>query len=293
MQANRAPGDRTLALVGPGRAGTTIALALLEAGWQARSVAGRAPDAPSTTSAAACLGAAATLVSDAGRGANLVIVATPDRAIEAAARTVAASLEPDALVVHLAGSKGLDVFGPLLDVRADVRVGALHPLQAFPSASMGIERLRGAWAAIAGDPQTTELAHVLGMRPFELPDSERARYHAAAVVASNHLVALLGQVERLAMACGVPFEAFAPLVRSSVADAFGIGPARALTGPVARGDLATVEQHLATLDPGERDAYRTLAREVARLTGRRDHALDRLLDDMRAAAGDTIDLGEP
>ncbi|HTD48970.1 MAG TPA: DUF2520 domain-containing protein [Acidimicrobiia bacterium] len=293
MQANRAAGDPTLALVGPGRAGTTIALALLEAGWRARSVAGRAPDAPSTTSAAACLGADASLVSDAGRGADLVIVATPDRAIEAAARTVAASLEPDALVVHLAGSKGLDVFGPLLDVRADIRVGALHPLQSFPSATMGIERLRGAWAAVAGDPQTTELAHILGMRPFDLPDTERARYHAAAVVASNHLVALLGQVERLAMACGVPFEAFAPLVRSSVADAFGIGPARALTGPVARGDLATVEQHLSTLDPGERDAYRTLAREVARLTGRRDHALDRLLDDMRAAASDTIDLGEP
>jgi predicted short-subunit dehydrogenase-like oxidoreductase (DUF2520 family) len=287
MEGNHAAGHDTLALVGPGRAGTTIALALLELGWHARSVAGRAPDAPSTTSAAACLGADASLVSDAGRGADLVIVATPDRAIEAAARTVGASLEPDALVLHLAGSKGLDVFGSLLEVRADVRVGALHPLQAFPSATMGIERLRGAWAAVAGDPQTTELARVLGMRPFELPDAARAQYHA-----SNHLVALLGQVERLAMACGVPFEAFAPLVRSSVADAFGIGPARALTGPVARGDLATVETHLATLDPGERDAYRTLAREVARLTGRRDHALDRLLDDMRAATGDTIDLGE-
>ena len=103
------------------------------------------------------------------------------------------------------------------------------------------------------------------------------------MVASNHLVALLGQVERLTVACGVPFEAFAPLVASSVADAFALGPARALTGPVSRGDLATVEKHLATLDPGERDAYRTLAREVARLTGRRDHAIDRLLDDMRNA----------
>jgi predicted short-subunit dehydrogenase-like oxidoreductase (DUF2520 family) len=282
----------TLALVGPGRAGTTLTLALLELGWEARSVAGRAPDAPSTASAAACLGADASLVSDAGRGANLVLIATPDRAIAAAARAVAASLEPDALVLHLAGSKGVDVFASMLEIRPDVRVGALHPLQAFPSATMGIERLRGAWAAVAGDPQTGQLARALGMRPFELHDAERSQYHAAAVVASNHLVALLGQVERLAMACGVPFEAFAPLVRSSVADAFGVGPARALTGPVARGDLATVELHLATLDPGERDAYRTLAREVARLTGRRDHALDRLLDDMRAASGSSIDLDD-
>jgi predicted short-subunit dehydrogenase-like oxidoreductase (DUF2520 family) len=280
---------RTLALVGPGRAGTTIALALLELEWTVVAVAGRAPDAPSTVAAAACLDVDATLVSDAGRGASLVVVATPDRSIEAAARSVAPSLEPGALVIHLAGSLGIGAFSSMLEVRPDVRVGAMHPLQTFPSASIGVERLRGAWAAIAGDPQTAELATALGMRPFELPESERSRYHAAAVVASNHLVALLGQVERLAVASGVPFEAFAPLVRSSVANAFGVGPARALTGPVARGDLATVEQHLATLDPGERDTYRTLAREVARLTGRRDHAIDRLLEDVRHAAGDPTD----
>jgi predicted short-subunit dehydrogenase-like oxidoreductase (DUF2520 family) len=287
MEAGNPPSGReTVALVGPGRAGTTLTLALLELGWRAVAVAGRAPDAPSTAAAAACLDAPASLVSESGRGASLMILATPDRAIEAAARAVAASLEPGTLVLHLAGSKGLEVFASLLELRGDVRVGALHPLQSFPSATMGIERLRGAWAAVAGDPQTTELAIALGMRPFALPDSERARYHATAVVASNHVVALLGQVERLAMTCGVPFEAFAPLVRSAVADAFGVGPERALTGPVARGDLATVEQHLATLDPGERDAYRTLAREVARLSGRRDNALDRILGDMRAASRD-------
>jgi predicted short-subunit dehydrogenase-like oxidoreductase (DUF2520 family) len=104
-------------------------------------------------------------------------------------------------------------------------------------------------------------------------------------VASNHLVALLGQVERLAAGCGVPFEAFAPLVLGSVQNAFSIGPAAALTGPVARGDLATVEQHLRDLDPAERDAYRTLAREASRLTGRRDTGLDRLLGDLRNQPG--------
>jgi predicted short-subunit dehydrogenase-like oxidoreductase (DUF2520 family) len=63
-------------------------------------------------------------------------------------------------------------------------------------------------------------------------------------------------------------------------------PERALTGPVARGDLATVQKHLETLDPGERDAYRALAREAARLAGRRDSALDRLLEDLRQAGAD-------
>lgn len=286
MEANEAAGNQTLALVGPGRAGTTIALGLIEHGWQVVAVAGRAPDAASTTAAVACLGSRPSLVSDAGKGAAVVIVATPDRSIESATRNFASSLEPGALVVHLAGSLGLHAFADLQALRPDVRVGAMHPLQSFPTASIGLERLHGSWAAVAGDPQVDELARTLGLQPFDLPDNERMQYHAAAVVASNHLVALLGQVERLASACGVPFDAFAPLVQSSVINAFGIGPALALTGPVARGDLVTVEQHLATLDPGERDAYRSLAREVARLTGRRDRALDRLLDDVRHAAGE-------
>jgi predicted short-subunit dehydrogenase-like oxidoreductase (DUF2520 family) len=281
------PGTRTVALVGPGRAGTTIALGLMEQGYEIVGVAGRAPDAASTAAAAACLSTHAVLVSDAGRGAAIVIVATPDRAIEQATVTFASSLEPNALVVHLAGSRGLDAFASLLETRRDVRVGALHPLQSFPSATTGLERLRGAWAAVAGDEQVNELAQELGLQTFALPDSERNRYHAAAVVASNHLVALLGQVERLAKSCGVPFQAFAPLVTASVQNAFSLGPANALTGPVARGDLGTVEQHLAALDPGDRDAYRSLAREAARLTGRRDSGLDRLLRDLVQGDGDT------
>ncbi len=192
----------------------------------------RAPDTASTMAAVACLGSRAALVSDAGKGAAVVVIATPDRSIEAAALNVASSLEPGALVVHLAGSRGIDAFADLQAVRPDVRVGALHPLQSFPTAAIGLERLHGSWAAVAGDPQVDELARTLGLRPFDLPDSQRMQYHAAAVVASNHIVALLGQVERLASACDVPFEAFAPLVESSVINAFGIGPALALTGPV-------------------------------------------------------------
>ena len=120
----------------------------------------------------------------------------------------------------------------------------------------------------------------LGLHPFPIAEADRAAYHAAAVVASNHLVALLGQVERLAEAAGAPFAAFAPLVRASVENAFLLGAADALTGPVSRGDLGTVERHLGALDPAERDAYRSMAREAARLAGRRDTALERLFDDL-------------
>ena len=276
---------RTVALIGPGRAGTTIALGLMDQGWTVVGVAGRAPDAPSTTSAAACLASRPALVSEVARGAALVLIATPDRAIEQVLLAAEPAIEPGALVVHLAGSRGVDVFAPLLAVRTGVRVGAMHPLQSFPSTTAGLERLEGAWAAVAGDPAVADIARSLGLRPFELADSDRGRYHAAAVIASNHLVALVGQVERLATSCAVPFEAFAPLVAASVQNSFALGPAEALTGPVARGDLATVEQHLRDLDPADRDAYRALAREAARLTGRRDTGLDRLLGDLRQQPG--------
>ena len=290
MANNDGNDERTVALIGPGRAGTTIALGLVDLGWRATAVAGRSPDAASTTAAAAILSTHPALVSDAGRDAELVIIATPDRAIEGAALAVASSLEPGALVVHLAGSRGVDAFEGLCEKRADVRVGALHPLQSFPSTSAGLSRLPGSWAAVAGDAEVTTIADALGLRPVPIPDSERVRYHAAAVVASNHLVALLGQVERLAASCGVPFEAFGPLVRASVENAFRLGPPAALTGPVERGDLGTVEGHLAALDPAERDAYRSLAREAARLTGRRDTAMDRLLGDVLAPGRATLDL---
>lgn len=271
---------RTLALVGPGRAGSTIALALAGRGWAITAVAGRAPDARSTVSAAVCFDVPAVLVSEAGRGASLVVVATPDAAIEVAARSVAPSMEAGSLMIHLSGTHGLDVFEGMLDERPDIRVGALHPLQSFPSVSIGLDRLPGAWAAVAGDAEVRDLALLLDMRPFDLPEAERVRYHATAVVASNHLVALLGQVQRMASACGVPFEAFAPLALASLDNAFRLGPAAALTGPVARGDLQTIAKHIAEMAPAERDAYRSLAREAARLVQKRDSALSRLLSDV-------------
>ena len=212
--------------------------------------------------------------------AELTLLCVPDTAIADVSQGLSLGL---GWIAHVSGATPLAALDP-----HERRFG-MHPLQTFTRAR-GPEQLDGAWAAVSGEtPEALErgvwLAETLGLRPFELADSDRVRYHAAAVIASNHLVALLGQVERLATTFSVPFEAFAPLVRASVQNAFALGPADALTGPVARGDLATVEQHLRDLDPGERDAYRALAREAARLTGRRDTGLDRLLGDLRLPPG--------
>jgi predicted short-subunit dehydrogenase-like oxidoreductase (DUF2520 family) len=264
---------RGFALVGPGRAGTTIAAALVAAGYRCVAVAGR-PGSRSAEPAARRLDAPVTTVSDAGRDADVVVLATPDAALGATAAQLVAGLRPGALVVHLAGTRGIDALAPITDARDDVAVGALHPLQTLTGDPGSLE---GAWAAVAGPPAVRHLARALGLHPFAVAPDQRAAYHAAAVVASNHVVALLGQVERLAARTGVPFEAFEPLVRRSVANAFAAGPAAALTGPVARGDVDTVASHLDAIGDDEQRTYRAVAEAARQLAGRDEAQLRQVL----------------
>jgi predicted short-subunit dehydrogenase-like oxidoreductase (DUF2520 family) len=269
--------QRALALVGPGRAGTTVAAALVARGWRPVAVAGRGPDAASTQRAAARLGAPAVAVAEAGRDADLVIVATPDQDIAETAAALAPSLRAGALVIHLSGACPLEELDKLRAARPDVEVGSLHPLQSLPSPELGVARLPGSWCAVEGPASVERLAVSLGLRPFRVAADRRAGYHAAATIASNHLVALLGQAARVAAAAGIPPEALLPLVRASVDNVEALGAAAALTGPVVRGDADTVTRHLDALDPDERAAYRVLAREALRLSGRDDTHLEALL----------------
>lgn len=214
-------------VIGPGRAGGALARALGRVGWQVRDPLGRGDD-----------------LAPAARDTDLLVIATPDAAIAACA----ASVEPVAstVVAHLAGSLGLDV------LVGHPRRAALHPLLALPSAEVGAARLAGgAWFAVAGDELAERVVHDLGGRSFVVADADRAAYHAAACIASNHLVALLGQVERVAATVGVPMEAYLDLVRGTVENVAALGPRAALTGPAARGDDVTLERHreaLAGLD---------------------------------------------
>jgi predicted short-subunit dehydrogenase-like oxidoreductase (DUF2520 family) len=236
-----------LRVIGAGRAGTSLAAALGRAGWDVVGLLGRGE---------AVAGALADV--------DLLVIATPDGAIA----EVAAAVAPDerSVVAHLAGSLGLDVLAP------HRRTAALHPLVSLPDAEVGARRLAGgAWFAVAGDPIVQRAVADLGGRWFEVADHDRATYHAAAAVASNHLVALLGQVARLADGIGVPFEAYLDLARASLDNVADLGPEAALTGPVARGDWDTVARHLAALDPSEREAYRALAAAARRLVD--DHGL--------------------
>lgn len=231
---------RSFRVLGAGRAGGALHAALGAVdGWQARPIVGRGAD-----------------VRRLAADVDLLVLAVPDRAI---AEVAAAVLPGPAVVAHLSGATGLDALAP------HARRAALHPLMTLPDAVTGARLLVGGWWAVAGDALAGEVVAALAGRSFAVADDARARYHAAACVASNHTVALLAQVERLAAEAGVPFGAFAGIVRASVDNAFALGPRAALTGPAARGDDTTIERHRGAIGPRERPAYDAMVEEIRRL----------------------------
>jgi predicted short-subunit dehydrogenase-like oxidoreductase (DUF2520 family) len=195
------------------------------------------------TALAGALGRAGIRVDGpAGRGeapdGDAILLCVPDAAIPEAAAVVAGA----PLVGHTSGATPLSALEP---AGADGRFG-IHPLQTVTGPGTSFT---GCGCAVAGSTAealaaATELAVLLGMRPFELDDSRRAAYHAAASIASNYLVTLEAAAESMASAAGIePAESRAllgPLVRSTVENWITLGPERALTGPVARGDGPTV-----------------------------------------------------
>jgi predicted short-subunit dehydrogenase-like oxidoreductase (DUF2520 family) len=167
---------------------------------------------------------------------EVVLLCVPDDQIAAVAATVPAG----PLVGHCSGATGLDVLGG--------REGfSLHPLMSVPSGSSP-EVLAGAGAAIDGTTPRAlavaeALARALRLRPARVAPEDRVAYHAAAAMASNFLVALEAVAERLAATAGITREQLAPLVLASARQWAEVGPERALTGPIARGDAGTVARH--------------------------------------------------
>jgi predicted short-subunit dehydrogenase-like oxidoreductase (DUF2520 family) len=142
---------------------------------------------------------------------------------------------------------------------------SLHPLQTFTRAR-GPEQLDGAWAAVTAETdeargQALELARALGLEPFELADADRQLYHAGAAMASNFLVTLHEAAASLVASAGAPPEALEPLMRRTIDNGFE------LTGPIERGDWATVEAHREAIRearPDLEELYDLLAKATVR-----------------------------
>jgi predicted short-subunit dehydrogenase-like oxidoreductase (DUF2520 family) len=239
-------------IVGPGRVGTALARALRGAGVDVDGPRGRG---------------------DRPERCDAIVLCVPDGEIPAAAETVTAAAP---LIGHTSGATPLSAL-----LHAGVPAFGLHPLQSFAHPGVGFE---GAGAAVAGTtPEAlafaTMLAERLGMTPFEIDDDGRAAYHAAASVASNFLVTLEAAAEAIASGAGLSREdaraLLTPLVRQTVENVAELGPERALTGPVARGDEATVEAQRAAVEeaaPELLDLFDELVRHTRALAGHRSPA---------------------
>ncbi|HOK44791.1 MAG TPA: DUF2520 domain-containing protein, partial [Bryobacteraceae bacterium] len=180
--------------------------------------------------------------------------------------------------LHTCGAHGPEILAPL--AARGVSCGTLHPLQTVASPAQGVEALQGCTFGITAEGAAAawaeRIAAMLGGRALFVPADKRPLWHAAAVMASNYVVALVDAAVMLMGAAGIEerdaLAAVAPLVKASSANALSLGPVRALTGPVERGDVETVTTHLSALaaaPPAVRAFYRAAALQALDIARRR------------------------
>lgn len=258
---------RRTAVLGPGRVGTTLAIALRAAGYEVVAVAGRGDDAlrrfTERVPTAAVLPPA-----DAARAADLVVVAVPDDVLAGLVAEVARDdgVAEGSRWIHVSGGWGPDVLRPVH--LAGAAVAACHPAQTFPDPDAGVAALPGSSWAVTADESSLGWARVLVTdlrgRPVTVPARSRILYHAGLTVGSNATATVVTLARDLLLGAGVedPAAFLGPLVTTSAANAAESGAA-ALTGPVRRGDAGTVAAHLEELRgalPEAADAYVALSR---------------------------------
>jgi predicted short-subunit dehydrogenase-like oxidoreductase (DUF2520 family) len=258
----RARADRRtgFAVVGPGRVGAAFARLWSGSGMEFAGFVGR--DRSRTRAALRLVGSGRAL---AGLGAlarvPVVLVAVPDAAIAEVARSAAAGggAGARALWIHTSGALPAAELSAVAAVGA--RVGSIHPLCPVPTAAEGVRSLPGCACGIEGAPAVLAtlrgLVRALGCTPVLVPAAGKPLYHAAAVMASNYVVALLGlAAELFAEAAARPpagrrrpraVAALLPLALRTLAQVARLGPDRALTGPLVRGDPEAVALHLRSL----------------------------------------------
>jgi len=273
-------------IIGAGVVGTTLAAKLTRAGVPVAGLHGRQADLSDAGSALAGVLGSTGALPDILSQSQVVIISVRDARIPEVAKRLADEkrLRPDQVVLHTSGNH------PAAEMLASVKklvkgVGTLHPLIAVTDAPGTLENLAGATFGIEGDEAASRLAHRLvrkmGGRPLKLTADSMSLYHAAAVMASNYVVALADIARSLLVASGVrdadALPALVPLMTSAVRNVAEVGLPTALTGPAVRGDVGSIERHIAALEskaPETLDLYRRLGREVLRIARKRVPDLD-------------------
>ncbi|UPK74696.1 DUF2520 domain-containing protein [Nocardioidaceae bacterium SCSIO 66511] len=257
----------SIGVVGAGRVGAVLAVAFAATGHQVTAVSGRS--AASQTRIETLLpGVPVREPSEVAASADVLLLSVPDDVLEqvAAELTNTGAIRPGQLVVHTSGRHGTDVLSAA--ARAGAQVLAMHPAMTFTGTDVDLQRLASTVFALTGEPSVREvgesLVDALGGRPVWLSEDQRVLYHAALAHGANHLVTLVTQAQEMLRSTGMPDPSgvLRPLLTAALDNALAYGEA-ALTGPVVRGDVATVEAHVDALTDAPspvRDAYVSMAR---------------------------------
>jgi predicted short-subunit dehydrogenase-like oxidoreductase (DUF2520 family) len=272
----------TIAIIGPGRAGSALGRALRRSGYTIAAIGGRNPDnirkLADELGAKACQSPATTIDL-----ADLTILAVPDDVILPLATDMVESLCSAAgkAAVHLSGAQDRTALRPLAE-RASLRTGVFHPLQTFRRGPEAVQNVAGTYFGIDADPplrdQLMQMARDVHGHPFDLTGIDLALYHAAAVFAANYPTALLAEAIALAEQSGLDAETarqgMTTLLAGAVHNLADLAPAEAITGPASRGDQGTIERHLEALkrDPELQRLYRLLAERTKLLNPKKEAA---------------------
>jgi predicted short-subunit dehydrogenase-like oxidoreductase (DUF2520 family) len=286
-----ADGAPTVGIIGAGPVGTALGVAIRRAGWPVTAVAsrdaGRRERFRSLVPGARPFAEPAPILDEV----ELAILAVPDEAIPAVAESI--RLYSGQSLVHTSGLLGAEVLAPAQ--AAGSQIGAFHPLVSFTSdVERSVAALKGATIALEGDDRLmtllADLAEALGAVPVRLPRGSKPAYHAAAVLASGGLVALLDAIVTLGAAAGMDesgsLAVYGRLVEQTLANARAIGVNAALTGPITRGDADSVTAHLEALGrlaPDAVELYLAAARRELRMAEERRTLSPEQLERVRAA----------
>ncbi len=286
-----------IAIIGAGRVGTALGVLAGGSGYRVVAVADAKADAAEICAKAIGPSARVRSAAQAAGAGQIVLLTVNDDAIEGLCNELAGAnaFGEGAVVAHCSGV--LDS-GVLASARRCCRcaVGSMHPLQTFPSAEAAVAKLPAAMFFCEGDERAVaalrRLVEAVGGTFVQIDAAHKALYHAAATMACNDLAALLDAAATLCEDAGIgrdtSLPAMEPLVRATVDNVFAAGPAEALTGPIARGDVETVRRHLAALadcKPDLRTFYRAAAVWTCELAGRKADADITAIDEIRKLLG--------
>ena len=274
----------TVSIVGAGRLGAALALALSECGYRVEALVSRKRSHAERAARFIRTKPLSLSVRELERlpPSRLLFITTPDDLIEETAARIANSVTEKSgqrTALHASGALSSSVLDSLRDV--GFRTGSMHPLVAVSEPAAGAESLRRAFFCIEGEAGALRVARRvvrdLGARSFSINTGMKALYHAAAVTSSGHVVALFDIATEMLRRCGLKERearsVLMPLLESTIANLKELSPERALTGTFARADVKTVGRHLDAIRREKLSdalaAYKTLGRRSVRLAERR------------------------